>query len=213
MRTVVIYGSGGHGKVIADILLSIGDMDVLGFLDDEGPADSGAFGLPTFDAAEWLAATHPRGVAVALGIGDNGARSSAGGRCSKAGFDVLTAVHPSSFVSRSARLGAGTVVMANAVINSFALIGTGAIINTGAIVEHDSEVGDYAHISPGAMMGGAARIGSRAHLGLGSVVLPGISVGSWSVVGAGAVVVKDLPDGVVAVGVPARVTRTREASR
>ena len=44
-------------------------------------------------------------------------------------------------------------------------------------------------------------------LGGGVIVCPGVSIGHDTVVGAGAVVTKDLPDGVVAAGVPARVLR------
>jgi maltose O-acetyltransferase len=44
-------------------------------------------------------------------------------------------------------------------------------------------------------------------LGGGVVVCPGVTIGDDTVVGAGAVVTRDLPSGVVAVGVPARVIR------
>jgi len=47
-------------------------------------------------------------------------------------------------------------------------------------------------------------------LGTGTKVLDGVRIGRDVVVGAGAVVTDDLPDGVIAVGVPARVVRRRE---
>ncbi|HEY5696814.1 MAG TPA: sugar O-acetyltransferase [Acidimicrobiales bacterium] len=51
-------------------------------------------------------------------------------------------------------------------------------------------------------------IGDNVWLGGGAIVLPGVTIGSDTVVGAGAVVSRDLPQGVVAVGNPARVIRT-----
>jgi maltose O-acetyltransferase len=51
-------------------------------------------------------------------------------------------------------------------------------------------------------------IGANAWLGGGAIVLPGVSIGEDTVVGAGAVVTRDLPAGVVALGNPARVTRS-----
>ena len=51
-------------------------------------------------------------------------------------------------------------------------------------------------------------IGDNVWLGGGAIVCPGVTIGADTVVGAGAVVVSDLPAGVLAVGVPARVTRT-----
>ncbi len=51
-------------------------------------------------------------------------------------------------------------------------------------------------------------IGDNVWLGAGVIVCPGVTIGDDTVVGAGAVVTRDLPAGVVATGVPARVTRT-----
>ncbi|HEY2355610.1 MAG TPA: sugar O-acetyltransferase [Gaiellaceae bacterium] len=51
-------------------------------------------------------------------------------------------------------------------------------------------------------------LGDNVWLGGGVIVCPGVTIGDNTVVGAGAVVTSDLPADVVAVGVPARVTRT-----
>ena len=50
-------------------------------------------------------------------------------------------------------------------------------------------------------------LGDNVWLGGGAIVCPGVSIGEDTVVGAGAVVTRDLPAGVVAAGVPARVLR------
>jgi maltose O-acetyltransferase len=50
-------------------------------------------------------------------------------------------------------------------------------------------------------------IGDNVWLGGGAIVCPGVTIGADTVVGAGAVVTRDLPAGVVAAGVPARVIR------
>ena len=101
--------------------------------------------------------------------------------------------------------------MAHATINACARVGLGAIVNTGAIVEHDVDVGDFAHVAPNAAMGGASRLGNFSHLGMGAVVIQCVSVGSKTIIGAGSVVVRDMQDGVVAYGVPARAARSIES--
>jgi acetyltransferase-like isoleucine patch superfamily enzyme len=53
-------------------------------------------------------------------------------------------------------------------------------------------------------------LGRNVWLGTGAKVMDGVAIGSDVVVGANAVVLEDLPDGAVAVGVPARVVRRRE---
>lgn len=196
---VVVYGAGGHGKVVADILLSRGD-DVLGFVDERRTAGDVVLGLPVLGGDDWLESLSD--IHVALGIGSNAARQRI---ALKLGDAVVSAVHPSAVIARSSKIGIGTTVMAHAVINPDAMVGMGAIVNSGAVIEHDCVLADFAHVSPNAALGGAARLGRRSHLGLGAVILPGIVVGDDAVIGAGAVVTRDLEHGVVAMGVPARV--------
>ena len=208
-RKVLVYGAGGHGKVVADILISIGEIGFVGFVDDrEGLLGGTVMGLPVLGNGEWLReqASNCR-LAVAIGTGESSARQIFITRCSRWGIEVLTLVHPAATVSRTARLGPGTVVTAGARVNPEANVGTGVIVNTGAVVEHEVEIGNYAHVAPNAAMGGASRLGAFSHLGLGASVLEGVTIGSHTIVGAGAVVVKDLPDQVVAMGVPARIYR------
>lgn len=49
-------------------------------------------------------------------------------------------------------------------------------------------------------------IGPRTFVGAGTIILPGVTIGAECVIGAGSVVSRDIPDGSVAVGSPARVT-------
>ena len=70
-------------------------------------------------------------------------------------------------------------------------------------------IGDYAHLAPGCTLGGDVTLGEVAFLGIGARVIPGIRIGRWSVIGAGSVVTKDIPDNCTAVGVPAKVIKTR----
>jgi sugar O-acyltransferase (sialic acid O-acetyltransferase NeuD family) len=211
-RRIFVYGASGHGKVVADILISNGETEFVGFVDDnEELLGIATMGFPVLGDGEWLRqeASSSR-VAVAIGTGESRSRQLVTERCSHWGIELLTVVHPAATVSRAARLGPGTVVMAGAIINPEASVGAGVIVNTGAIVEHDVEIGDYAHVAPNAAMGGASRLGAFSHLGLGAVVLQRVSIGSHVIVGAGAVVVENLPDQVVAIGVPARIHRRIE---
>lgn len=206
---LVIYGCGGHGKVVADLALARG-LVVSGFIDDGATVGGTVLGLPILGGAAWLE-MHRHEVSVALGIGENHARARIQGLCTRLGMTPVTLIHPTAAVAASARVGAGVVVMAQAVINPDARVEDGAIINSGAIVEHDCEIGAFAHLSPNATLGGSVRIGALAHLGLSASVLPGKSIGEEAVVGAGAVVLADVPPRAVVVGVPARILAGRHA--
>ncbi|HSO38506.1 MAG TPA: acetyltransferase [Labilithrix sp.] len=198
---LVVYGSGGHGKVVCDVLLAAGHV-VAGFIDDDGERHGTlVLGLPVLGGGEHLVA---KGARVALGIGSNRARSAVAAKIASLGGVLVTCVHPRAVVAPSAVLGEGTVVMALAVVNPDARIGRGAVVNTAAVVEHDCVVGDFAHVSPNSVMGGACTVGALAQLGIGATMLPGTAIGEGALVGAGGVVVRDVAAGAVARGVPAR---------
>jgi sugar O-acyltransferase (sialic acid O-acetyltransferase NeuD family) len=209
MREVYVYGAGGHGKVVADLLLAAGEEPISGFIDDGVPPGGLVLGHPVHGPWAWLTSRAAHGpVGIVLGIGDNEVRARIASAVAGIGVEVLTVVHPRATVAPSAALGGGTVIMAGAVVNPDARIGEGVIVNTGAVVEHDVVVGTYAHVSSGAALGGGSELGAYAHLGLGGVLLPGVRVGASAIIGAGAVVTRDIPDHVIAVGVPARVLRS-----
>ena len=204
-----MYGAGGHGKVVADLLVSRGEKEFAGFVDDrEELWGAKVMGFAVLGSGEWLQweAGSAR-IAIALGVGDNTSRHRIAESCAYWGAEILTVVHPRAAVSRAARVGRGSVVMANAIVNVDAVVGGGVIVNSGAVVEHDVEVGEYAHVAPNAAMGGGSSLGAFSHLGIGASVLPCVHIGARSVVGAGAVVVRNLPDEVVAIGIPARIHR------
>lgn len=50
-------------------------------------------------------------------------------------------------------------------------------------------------------------VGSDVWIGAGSTILGGVTIGDGSIIGAGSVVTHDIPEGVIAVGVPCRVLR------
>lgn len=110
-----------------------------------------------------------------------------------------TSILPSSFAH-----GDGLYVNAGCVVGSASTFGKGVLVNRAAAVGHHARLGDYVSIGPGAVLAGEITIGARAIVGAGAVILPGMSVGADAVVGAGAVVTRDVPEGIVVVGNPAR---------
>lgn len=181
---------------------------VAGFADDDDALHgSTTFGLPILGGLEWLYGVPPETYAIALAIGDNYTRMAVAQSLISRHIEVATICSPSAMIAPSARIGRGAVVMPGVVLNPDAVVGEGAILNTGAIVEHDVTVGHYAHVSPNAALGGGARVGDLTHIAISATVLPFVRIGSRSVLGAGSVAVRDIPEGVVAFGSPARVQR------
>lgn len=198
--SVWVIGAGGHAKVVIATLRAAGRA-LAGVLDDDtAKHGTTVLGVPVAGPVERAAdAAHEAIVAV----GANAVRK----RIVEAlpGVRWASAVHPSAVVHPSVEIGAGSVVFAGAVIQPDTRLGRHVIVNTGATLDHDSRLADYVHVAPGCNLAGDVHLGEGAFLGIGARAIPGVRVGAWATVGAGAVLVRDLPDAVTAVGVPARV--------
>lgn len=207
---VLIVGAGGHGRVVADILLcereAGGCVEPIGFVDDApGLAGARFFGLPVHGPV--VSSSRIVHDAVIVAVGDNGVRAGLYERLRRAGERFVTARHPSALLARDVVLGSGVMVCAGVVVNCGTVIGANVILNTGATIDHDCTVADHVHIAPGTHLGGNVAVGDGAFLGIGSAVIPGRSIGAWSTVGAGALVHRDVTPGLTVVGVPAMARR------
>ncbi|QKG29836.1 acetyltransferase [Campylobacter sp. RM16187] len=193
---IYIYGCSGHGAVVADIAAECG-YEKIWFLDDV-----------KFDGKNILKfSPELKKADVIIAIGDNNTRKKLQDVVQKAGFNVVSLIHPSAVISSSAKICCGVVIMPRAVVNAHAIIKQGAIINTAAVVEHDCVIGEFAHISPNVALAGGVKVGDLSHVGIGSSVIQNIKIGANSVIGAGSVVVRDIEENVVAYGIPAKKMR------
>jgi sugar O-acyltransferase (sialic acid O-acetyltransferase NeuD family) len=205
VKGILIYGAGGHGKVVADVLERQGTYKLLGFLDDNPAVWSKELsGYKIFGGIDACTDQGLNLYPFIVAIGDNRARQQIVDRLETLGCHFGRAIHPSAQIAKDVQLASGVMVMANAAINPGSSIGSHTIVNTSATVDHDCIIGDFVHISPAAALAGNVVVQEGAHIGIGSIILPGIKVGTFSVVGAGAVVTEDIPEGVIAMGVPAR---------
>ena len=197
---LTIVGAGGHAKVVVGAARAAGYRIEQILDDDSAKHGQHVLGVEVTGPVADILPQISHG--VVLGIGANKTRDAIARR-----FDVdyRALVHPLALVHESVVVEQGAVVFAGAVIQPDSVIGCHAIVNTSASIDHDCSIGAFAHIAPGVCLAGGVLVGEGAFLGIGSCAIPGVKVGSWTTVGAGAAVVSDLPAGVVAVGVPARV--------
>ena len=204
-----IWGSAGHAKVLASLIALRGGKVVALF--DQREVASVLPGVPIYVGDEgferWADATESlhevRGL-VAIGGSHGRDRMAIQQRFVLRGLRVEAIVHPDASVCATACLGAGTQVLAQAVVAADAQVGQACIVNHCASVDHECRIGDGAHLAPGATLCGLVTLHQNVMVGAGAVVLPRLTVGENSIIGAGAVVTRDVPANVVVVGNPAR---------
>lgn len=207
MKNIVIIGTGGHAKVIFDILLRQNLYKPVAFLSLNDIMTS-FLGLPHYHQSKLDQKDFNTGV---LAIGDNFVRSQAAEfvRSQKPKFNFITAIHPSAQIAEDVILGEGSVVMANVVVNPGTYVGSHAILNTSSSVDHDCKIGQFASIAPGCTLGGNVEVGEFSAVSLGSKIIHSKKIGSHSVIGAGALVLKDIESYKVAYGHPCQIVRSR----
>jgi acetyltransferase EpsM len=200
-KLVILYGGGGHGKQIIDLLRSTHTLELIGILDDEKEAGTLVLDIPVLGGVELLYELSMRGIRQAVngigGIVDPSPRKVAFDRLRSAGFTCPPIVHPSAVVEPSARIREGAQVFALAYVGSESEVGFGCLVNYGAILSHDCILGERVNVSPGAMLAGNVRVGEGARIGMGVTINIGLTIGSGALVGNGATVKADVPAGAV----------------
>ena len=206
--SLVIVGSGDHGRVMAEAASAAGHPPV-GFVDPaeraEGSADV-VDGLPVLGVLgdPQLRTRFDAETTFVVALGSNQRRQEAFAECQRLGWQPATIVHPSAILLGGSRIEEGSQVCAAAVIGVGTEIGADVIVNTAATIDHDGRVGDHAFIGPGAHLAGRVTVEEGAHVGIGAIVREGCTIGAWSYVAAGAVVVSDVPSRTRVAGIPAR---------
>ncbi|MEO6252347.1 MAG: acetyltransferase [Ferruginibacter sp.] len=115
---------------------------------------------------------------------------------------LLSFVHASCFVSRSASIGAGSVLYPMCNIDKEVKIGDAVLVNNSVVISHDAVIGNACYLSPGVVLSGNVAIGDNSFLGAGVVVANGITIGKNVVAGIGTVITKNIPDNSFVIGNP-----------
>ncbi|WHI52444.1 acetyltransferase [Microbulbifer sp. MLAF003] len=166
-KTLLILGAGGHGKAVAEAAMLSGEWQRVCFADDRWPELKESFNCPVIANSFTLAEVAGTVDAAIAAVGNNVLREQWLATLQREGFPVATVVHPSASVSASAVLGAGSTIMALAMVGVDARIDCGAIVNAHATVDHDACLGEFAHLGVGVHIAGGVQVGAKAWLQAG----------------------------------------------
>ena len=151
MRKLLILGAGGYGKTVADVAAQL-DYDEIRFLDDSRTGEN------ILGKCEEYARFVDRETDIYPAFGHNGNRMKWLDIFRQQGLSVPILVHPRAYISPTAKIGTGTVVLPMAVVNTGVTVHEGCIINIGALIDHDTVIEAGCHLAPGAIVKAENRI-------------------------------------------------------
>lgn len=208
-KRLLILGAGGHGAVVAECAQLMNKWSEISFLDSKWPIQKKIYEWDIIGKDDYYITKATQNDDFFVGIGNVKIRMKLIEEIKISGCNLVRIIHPRAIVSKHATILEGSLIVGGAMVNIGTSIASGCIINTGATIDHDCIIEEGAHICPGVNLGGNVSVGKKTWIGIGAKIINGITIGANSLIGAGAVVVNDIPDNVIAVGIPAKAV-TRE---
>ena len=209
---LLILGSGGHGRVVADVAEKTNFFQEISFLDNTFSNSNFSKSVNSKKVIGEISKTNIEKYSsdfshAFVGIGDNKIRNNWLKIVGTLNFEIPTIIDPSAKISKYALLEKGCFINTNVVIQCNARIKFGSILNTSCTIDHDSIIGEGTHISPGVHIAGNVNIGKFCWVGIGSQIIQNVQIGDNVTVGGGSLVLKDIPKNSKVFGSPVKVIK------
>ncbi len=210
MKSVII-GAGKYGEVYLSYLREAG-VNVIGFLDDDETLHSKRiWGLPIFGDTTLLPDLRSRyGVeAIYCPIGSNRIRSNFLEEARRCGYLTPNFIHRDVIVSPDVEIASeGVYILCGTILMPHVKIEKDVMISVGTSIVHHTVLRQGVFVSNGVNVGASIIAEKYAYIGMGSTIMTGVTrIGTDCLIGAGAVVIRDVPDGAVMAGLPAKIIK------
>ena len=137
---LISMGAGGYGRVVAELAEQTGKYNQILFLDDNS-TDEKVIGK--CEAYECHIAEDTE---FYVAFGANAFRMNWLNTLMDNGANIATIIHPTAYVSPTAKIGVGSAVLPKAIVNTNTVVNKGVIVNCGAAIDHDCIIGDGVHV-------------------------------------------------------------------
>ncbi|QTL99736.1 hypothetical protein GM661_18135 [Iocasia frigidifontis] len=189
MKKLFIYGAGGLGRDVFQIVSTKTDIEVLGFIDDfkAGNKISG-IKIFNYDAVK----NDYNDCFIVLAFGDPILKHKIHQKIKKDNVNYISIISKQCFVSEDARMGKGCIIYPGTIIASNVCLGDNVVISGNTSIGHDVVVSDMSFIGFNCSIGGNTKIGKNNFIGSGSHIKDELKIGDNNIIGLNSKVLKSL---------------------
>ena len=191
MKEILLFGDGGHSKSVIDVLEQESQFKIAGIVGTSKSIGSNVLGYKVIgddSDIDRFSKIYQYAIVAVGQIHSPETRIKIFNLLMKSGFVLPSIISPSSYVSKHAIIGSGSIIMHDAIVNANAVIGDNCIINSKALIEHDSIIHRHCHISTSVTINGNVEVGEGSFIGSGAVTNNSIVIKNNSFFKAGALV-------------------------
>ncbi|MGZ4089315.1 MAG: acetyltransferase [Bacteroidia bacterium] len=206
-NSLILVGGGGHCRSCIDVIEQEGKYTIHGILDAVEVKGTTILGYPVLGQDGLMNQLIEEGHHFLVTIGQIKSaviRVRLFNRLKAHRAKLATVISPKAYLSGTASVAEGSIVLHGAIINTGSFVGFNTIINSKSLVDHDTRIGNHVHISTCAILNGGCSVGDESFIGSGTVIANNISIGDNVVIGAGSVVIKDAMETGVYAGNPCK---------
>ena len=211
-----IYGAGGLGREVYELANVINNVDnrwtEIIFIDDGEVVDNPRkkLILKFEDVKKEISS---KDIEFCIAIGEPVIRKTLYNKLVAEDIEITNLIHPEVYIPKSTKVGKGTIINKFVSITCDIVIGKNVYVHPMACIGHDSVIGNHAIISSFVDVAGNCNIGDCAFLAINVIMKQGTFIGANSIVGLASVVHRDIKEGVIALGNPARAMKNNENQR
>jgi len=214
--TLGIYGAGGLGREVLDLtrIINVAEeqWESFIFIDDNKKVQN-INGSKVYTFKEFTTIFSTASTKVTIAVGEPKIRQMLRFKVTENGYSLQMLVHPNAFTGAETQIGEGTIIQYGCFVSCNVNIGANALLQPNTTVGHDSVIGSDSVISTYASISGGCAIGDRVYVGLSVPIKENISIGADSIIGMGSAVMRNIPENVIAIGIPARPMKNNENGR
>jgi len=216
MKKIIIFGCGGHAKIVRDCIKSAKTYKIIGFIDDKNYNPSFSKDVKYLGSnnnlKKILKGENPKNLFGIVAVGSNIERKKVVQKVKKINknFRWANVLHPSAIISESVKIGVGNMFLVGSIVCPNTKINNHVSINTGSYIDHDNIFDNYSSTGPGVVTGGNVKIGEGSFLGIGCAIRHNINIGKNTVIGGQSFVCKDCKPNSLYYGVPAKRIKHRK---